>query len=43
MPVRVGDTKFTLTGDNKAMIKTVVTDPVTNGTYLDTAYATRDT
>lgn len=38
---RVGDTKFLLTGDNKATIKTVVTDPVTNGTYLDTAYAVR--
>lgn len=40
---RVGDTKFTLTADNKATIKNVVTDPVTNGTYLDTAYATRNT
>jgi hypothetical protein len=39
---RVGDTKFLLTADNKATIKTVVTDPVTNGTYLDTAYAIRD-
>lgn len=40
---RVGDTKFQLTGDNKATIKNVVTDAATGGTYLDTAYATRDT
>jgi hypothetical protein len=39
---RVGDTKFTLTADNKATIKTVVTDPVNGSTYLDTAYANRD-
>jgi hypothetical protein len=36
---RVGDTKFTLTGSGKALIKNVVTDPVTGSTYLDTAYA----
>lgn len=40
---RVGDTKFQMTADNRATIKNVVTDPVTNGTYLDTAYAIRDT
>jgi hypothetical protein len=39
---RVGDTKFLLTGDNKATIKNVVTDPVNGSTYLDTAFATRD-
>lgn len=39
---RVGDTKFTLTGDNKATIKNVVTDAATGSTYLDTAFATRD-
>lgn len=39
---RVGDTKFTLNGNNKATIKNVVTDPATGGTYLDTAYAKRD-
>ena len=38
---RVGDTKFLLTANNKATIKNAVTDPVTNSTYLDTAYAKR--
>ena len=38
---RVGDTKFQLTGNNKATIKNVVTDAATGSTYLDTAYATR--
>jgi hypothetical protein len=38
---RVGDTKFFLTGNNKATIKNVVTDAATGSTYLDTAYATR--
>jgi hypothetical protein len=38
---RVGDTKFTLTGYGKAMIKNVVTDPATNATFLDQAYASR--
>lgn len=37
---RVGDSKFTLTGSGKALIKNVVTDPATGSTYLDTAYAT---
>ncbi|MCX7319305.1 MAG: hypothetical protein NT113_07345 [Hyphomicrobiales bacterium] len=40
---RVGDTKFQLTGDNKATIKNVVTDAATGSTYLDTAFATRST
>ncbi|QUS40983.1 hypothetical protein RPMA_20650 [Tardiphaga alba] len=45
---RVGDTKVTLSTNaageiipNKAVIKNVVTDSATGGTYLDTAYATR--
>ena len=38
---RVGDTKYQMTANNRATIKNVVTDPVTKGTYLDTAYATR--
>jgi lipocalin len=37
---RVGDSKFTLTGSGKALIKNAVTDPATGSTYLDTAYAT---
>jgi hypothetical protein len=37
---RVGDTKFTLTKAGTATIKNVVTDPVTGGTFLDTAQAT---
>ena len=40
---RVGDTKFTLTGQGKAQIKNVVTDPASGQTYLDTAYATQST
>jgi hypothetical protein len=38
---RVGDTKFTLTGKNAALIKNVVTDSATGQTYLDQAYAKR--
>jgi hypothetical protein len=38
---RVGDTKFTLTGNKTALIKNVVTDPASGQTYLDQAYATR--
>jgi hypothetical protein len=38
---RVGDTKFTLTGNGKAQIKNVVTDAATGQTYLDTAFAAR--
>ena len=37
---RIGDTKFTLLSNGKALIKNVVTDPATGSTYLDTAYAT---
>lgn len=40
---RVGDTKFQMTADNKATIKNVVTDAASGGTYLDTAFAIRDT
>jgi hypothetical protein len=40
---RVGDTKFALTANGKALIKNVVTDPASGQTYLDTAYATRST
>lgn len=36
---RVGDTKFQLTAEGKATIKTVETDPVTQGSTLQTAYA----
>jgi hypothetical protein len=38
---RIGDTKFMVTKTGKAMIKNVVTDPATGGTFLDTAYATQ--
>jgi len=38
---RVGDTKFTLTGNGKAQIKNVITDAATGQTYLDTAFAAR--
>lgn len=38
---RFGDTKFTLTARNTALIKNVVTDPATGSTYLDQAYAKR--
>ena len=38
---RIGDTKFTLTGNGKALIKNVVTDAATGSTYLDQAYAAR--
>ena len=38
---RIGDTKFTLTGKNTALIKNVVTDSATGQTYLDHAYAKR--
>jgi hypothetical protein len=37
---RVGDTKFTLTGQKTALIKNVVTDPSSGQTFLDQAYAT---
>ena len=38
---RVGDTKFTLTARNTALIKNVVTDPASGQTFLDQAYAKR--
>jgi hypothetical protein len=38
---RIGDTKFTLTGYGKALIKNVVSDAATGSTYLDQAYAAR--
>ena len=38
---RIGDTKFTLQQNGVAQIKSVVTDPATGGTNLDTAYAKR--
>jgi hypothetical protein len=38
---RIGDTKFSLTANNKALIKNVVTDPASGQTYLDQAYASR--
>lgn len=40
---KIADSKFTLTKENKAQIKTVVTSPVTGATSLETAYAARDT
>lgn len=39
---RVGDSKFILTGNNKATVRTAVTDPVTNQTSLVTGKAIRD-
>jgi hypothetical protein len=38
---RIGDTKFTLAGNDTATIKNVVTDPASGQTYLDQAYAKR--
>jgi hypothetical protein len=38
---RIGDAKFTLTGNNTALIKNVVTDAASGQTYLDQAYAKR--
>ncbi|MGJ4898717.1 MULTISPECIES: hypothetical protein [unclassified Bradyrhizobium] len=38
---RIGDTKFTPTGNGKAQIKNVVADAASGRTYLDTAYAIR--
>ncbi|PYF01781.1 hypothetical protein BJ122_1174 [Rhodopseudomonas faecalis] len=38
---RVGDSKFILAGNNKASIRTAVTDPVTNQTSLVTGKAVR--
>jgi hypothetical protein len=38
---RIGDTKFMVTKVGTAVIKNVITDPATGGTFLDTAYATQ--
>ncbi|MGB3864696.1 MAG: hypothetical protein WBA29_03585 [Xanthobacteraceae bacterium] len=38
---RIGDSKFMVTGDNKAQIATVVTSPVTGTSTLEKAAATR--
>ena|SRR5437762_11282006 len=38
---RIGDTKFSLTGDGKAQIRNAVTDPVTGNTGLVTGNATQ--
>ncbi|MEA2921294.1 MAG: hypothetical protein QOF07_1257 [Bradyrhizobium sp.] len=38
---RIGDTKFTWAKTGTALVKTVVTDPATGSTYLDTAAATQ--
>ncbi len=38
---RIGDTKFTLQGNGRALVKNVVSDPATGSTYLDQAIATR--
>ena len=38
---RIGDAKFTLAGNNTALVKNVVTDPASGQTYLDQAYAKR--
>lgn len=40
---RIGNTKFTLTGDGAATVKNAVTDPVTGSTSLVTGNATQDT
>ena len=39
---RIGDTKFMVPKTGTALIKNVVTDPATGGTFLDTAYATQN-
>jgi hypothetical protein len=38
---RIGDTKFSLTGKNTALVKNVVSDGASGQTYLDQAYAKR--
>lgn len=38
---RIGDTKFQLQANGRALIKNVITDPATGSTYLDQAIATR--
>lgn len=39
---RIGDSKFMLMGDDKALIATVATNPVTGVSTLEKAQATRD-
>jgi hypothetical protein len=39
---RIGDTKFTLQAQGRALIKNVITDPATGSTYLDQAIATQN-
>lgn len=39
---RIGDTKFELQANNRALVKNVVTDPATGSTYLDQAIASRN-
>jgi hypothetical protein len=39
---RIGDSKFTLQSQGRALIKNVVTDPATGSTYLDQAIATQN-
>lgn len=36
---RIGDSKFTLVRDGKALVKTVMTDPGSGAQSLETAYA----
>jgi hypothetical protein len=38
---RIGDSRFTLQRNGHAQVKTVVVDPATGGTVLNTAYAAR--
>jgi hypothetical protein len=38
---RIGDNKFFLQANGKAMIRSVVTDPATGGQRLETTYASR--
>jgi hypothetical protein len=38
---KIGDSKFTLQKNGHAQIKTVVVNPVTGGTVLNTAYAVK--
>ncbi len=39
---RIGNSKFLMTAENKATIKTVISDPVTGGANLNTAFAKRE-
>ena len=40
---RIGDSKFVLTGDKKALVATVSTDPYTGQSAVKKAYATQST